>query len=49
MSEHVMFKDSVRHKIVCSKCGMPWPCGPKKDEILERIRERIKQQEANNQ
>jgi hypothetical protein len=37
-SEHVMFKDSERRKIVCAKCGLPWPCQTKVDEILAKIK-----------
>jgi hypothetical protein len=38
MSEHVQFKDLERRKIVCAKCGTTWPCGPKQQEILAKIR-----------
>ena len=38
MSEHVMFKDPIRHKIVCAQCGVPWPCEPKQAEILAKIK-----------
>jgi hypothetical protein len=37
-TEHVMFKDPVRKKIVCAKCGLPWPCQTKVDEILAKIK-----------
>ena len=38
MSEHVMFKDTIRRKIVCAKCGLPWPCQDKVEEILAKIK-----------
>ena len=44
MSEHVMFKDIERHKIVCALCKTPWPCVIKANEIMAKIRQ---QQEAN--
>jgi hypothetical protein len=40
MSEHVMVKDLERHKLLCGKCGVPWPCGPKQQEILADIKQR---------
>ena len=39
MSEHVMLKDLERRKLTCAKCGVPWPCGPKKAEVLAKIKE----------
>jgi len=33
-----MFKDPIRHKIVCLKCGVPWPCEAKQAEILAKIK-----------
>ena len=38
MSGHVMLKDTLRRKIVCAKCGVPWPCAPKQAEILAKIK-----------
>jgi len=38
MSEHVMFKDTERRKIVCARCGVPWPCEAKQAEILAKIK-----------
>jgi transcription initiation factor TFIIIB Brf1 subunit/transcription initiation factor TFIIB len=40
MSEHVMVKDHERRRLVCGKCGAPWPCGPKQQEILADIKEK---------
>jgi len=42
MSEHVMFKDVERHKIVCAKCGLPWPCQVKREEVMAKIRQEAK-------
>ena len=39
MSEHVMFKDTERRKIVCARCGVPWPCESKQAEILAKIKQ----------
>lgn len=38
MSEHVMVKDLERRKLLCGKCGVPWPCAPKQQEILAQIK-----------
>jgi len=38
MSEHVMLRDYERRKLLCAKCGVPWPCGPKQQEILASIK-----------
>jgi hypothetical protein len=40
MSEHVMLKDASRGgtKIWCAKCGLPWPCQDKVEEILAKIK-----------
>ena len=38
VSEHVMVKDLERRKLLCGKCGVPWPCAQKKEEILAQIK-----------
>jgi hypothetical protein len=37
-----MLKDLERHKIVCAKCGVPWPCEAKQAEILMKIKAEAK-------
>jgi len=44
MSEHVMLRDYERRKLLCGKCGLPWPCQDKADEILAKIKLEAKKQ-----
>jgi len=40
MTKHTMFKDTYRKKIICAWCKVPWPCEPKKRQILNEIKRR---------
>jgi len=33
-----MVRDVERRKLLCTKCGVPWPCAPKQQEILAQIK-----------